>query len=74
MHRILLQLPLPATVIERARQRGLPNAARALAVADAIITVDQTSLVYRQEQGLGGPEFGFDTGTLRLTLGRYVDL
>jgi hypothetical protein len=57
-----------STIIQRAQQGGNPNAALALAYTAPIVTIDESGLMYRQRQGPSGPEFSFDTGTLRLTL------
>lgn len=40
----------------------------AVAFTHPIINIDQTGLSFRQRQGPTGPEFSFDTGTLRLQL------
>jgi len=61
-----------ATVIQRAQQDGNTNAARGAAYTGPILTVDQTGLSYRQRHGAAGPEFSFDTGTLRLNLRQEI--
>src|SRR5215470_4298681 len=56
------------TVVQHAQQGGSPDAALAVAYTEPTINIDMTGLNYRQRQGPAGPEFQFDTGTLKLTL------
>jgi len=66
------QIVSPATVVQRVKKGGNPSATLAIAYTDPILNIDQTGLSFRQRQGSSGPEFSFDTGTLKLTLRQEV--
>ena len=66
------QIVAPATVVKQARDIGSPNAEKALAVTQPILTIDQNGLQYEQRKQKGGVEFRFNTGVLRLTLRQNI--